>query len=236
MTDKKISQKFLNGLKQYQMEFEDIKDWIYCGGNQGSYYEYFKICYPDTVAPYDENCICGNSITVNCYIRENVDSPINDVLIVGSCCIRKFLPNGFTRFCENCNCEHKRIKHNICFECEKVQKEEIAKLAPYVYFNFPYDMKTEIKTNGAIWDNEYKLWRVNRKYKPLFIQKYSRYIIDDVSKFIADRDKQKAERQRIEALPKEYKEFAFAERQKAIDEGFRWDNNCRKWWKPIAEN
>jgi len=236
MTDNKISQKFLNGLKQHQMDYLDIKDWIYCGGNQDSYYEYFKLCYPDAIAPTEDNCICGNGISICCYIRENVDAPVEDILIVGSCCIKKFLPNGFTRFCTNCNAEHKRYKHNICFDCEKAKKAEAEKLAPYVYFDFPFSMKDEIKTYGAIWDSEYKLWRANRKYKPNLIEKYSRYIIADVPTFIIDRENKRLEKIRLESLPKEYKEFSFGEKQKAIDEGYKWDNTAKKWSRPIVEN
>ena len=232
----KISQKFLNGLKQHQMDFLDIKDWIYCGGNQDSYYEYFKLCYPDTIAPTAENCVCGNGISICCYIRENVNAPVEDILIVGSCCIKKFLPNGFTRFCTDCNAEHKRYKHNICFDCEKAKKAEAEKLAPYVYFDFPYSMKSEVKTYGAIWDMEYKLWRANRKYKPHLIAKYSRYIIADVPTFIIDRENKRLEKIRLESLPKEYKVFSFADKQKAIDEGYKWDNATKQWGRIIAEN
>jgi len=237
MSDRQISQKFLNGLAlKAGLEFDDIKDWIYCGGNNLQHYNYFKLCYPEaTLPPYSEDCICRTKIMNNCYIRENINSPIESVLIVGSCCVEKFLPNGFTRYCQDCGLSHKRRKYNICFDCEA--KREMQALSPYVYFDFPYSMKDEIKHNGAKWDDEYNLWCVNKKYKSRFVERYSQYRIADVNIFCANRSQAKSQKLEDDKLFSEGKYttkfFAFGKGDIAKAEGYRWDSKLKKWWKAL---
>jgi hypothetical protein len=228
-----LSTKFLNGLKEkYNMEFDDIKDWIYCGGSYNQHYNYFKVCYPKTDLPeYNELCICNTKIVHNCYIRPSIDAPVETILIVGSCCIEKFLPNGFTRFCERCSEVHKRTKYNICFDCEKKES------SPYVYFDFSYSMKDEIKAAGAKWDDDNELWRVRRMYKPEFIEEYKKYIIYDIISFIEKRENAKLQKIEDKKLFSEGKYttkfFTFADKDKAKSEGYQWDNEIKRWWKAI---
>jgi hypothetical protein len=228
-----LSSKFLNGLSEkYHMDIEDIKDWIYCGGNHNQHYNYYKLCYPDTPFPeYNELCICNTKILYNCYIRPSIDSSPDEILIVGSCCIEKFLPNGFTRFCEKCNEVHKRIKYNICFKCEKKET------SPYVYFDFSYSMKDSIKAGGAKWDDENELWRVRRIFKPEFVIEYKDYIIDDVVSFVKEREQKKIQKIEDNKLFSEGKYttkfFTFANKDNAKDEGYQWDKGIKKWWKAI---
>ena len=42
----KLTDKFIKGLKKYDLTYEEIKNsnWKYCGGNQGSHLNYFKLC------------------------------------------------------------------------------------------------------------------------------------------------------------------------------------------------
>ena len=233
------SKKFLNGLKEiHNMEFEDIKDWVYCGGNFKQHYNYFKICFPNAPLPEDEEiCICRTKITNNCYIRPPgttelaPEAAVNEILIVGSCCIEKFLPNGFKRFCEQCNAVHKRIKYNICFDCEKSMSD------PYVYFDFAYSMKDSIKAAGAKWDDENELWRVRRVFKPEFIIEYKDYIISDVAAFIKAREQKKMKKIENARLFSEgkfkTKYFSFADKDKAKEEGYTWDKGIKRWWKPL---
>ena len=228
-----ISQKFINGLREkYNMEFDEIKNYIYCGGNYDQHYNYYKACFDNAPLPDAENkCICNNKIINNCYIRKDINTEVDDIIIVGSCCISKFLPNGFNRYCGQCGEVHQRRKYNICFDCDKKNNE----LSPYMYFDFSYDMKDQIKKDGANWDDEYKLWRVKKQYKPKFIEKYDRYIIDDIISFCKNRDQKRLKRIEEEKLPKEYKYFKYGENETAKSEGYRWDNNIKKWWRPIQE-
>jgi hypothetical protein len=235
--DSRISTRFLNGLMdKHDMDLEDIKDWIYCGGDFAQHSRYFKLCYPDKEKPdHEDECICNTKIGNNCYIRKDVNAPVEDILVVGSCCITKFLPNGFHRMCEKCNEVHKRRTKNICKECEKKQKDENDKLAPYAYFAFPYGMKEEVKTNGAKWNFDYELYSVRRVFKPQFIKKYEQYIVNDPSAFIAEKNRQKLQKIEDAKLPKEFKVFTFANKDQAKLEGYEWDNNIKKWWRPIRE-
>lgn len=238
-----LSVKFMNGLMdKHNMEAEDIKNWVYCGGDFKQHRTYFDLCFPSKdgqVPKFPElsgECICKTKIVNSCFIRPTIDSPVEDILIVGACCIEKFLPNGFKRFCEQCRAEHKRRTVNICFECEK--KEE----SVYVYFDFSYDKKDEVKTNGAKWDTDYELWYVRRAYKPKFIEDYTEFIIPDVDAFVAERERKRAQKIIDDQLFSEgkytCKYFSFADKDRAKAEGYQWDKGIKKWWKavrPIGE-
>lgn len=60
-------------------------------------------------------CICGQTIKYNCYI---VDDEFSHLLIIGNCCIKKFIPIK-TRTCENCGQPHKNRTDNYCNTCRK---------------------------------------------------------------------------------------------------------------------
>lgn len=227
-------------MDKHKMEAEDIKDWVYCGGDFKQHRTYFNLCFPTkdgTLIEFPElsgECICKTKIVNSCFIRPTVDSPVEDILVVGACCIEKFLPNGFKRFCEQCGVEHKRRIFNICFECES---HSIAPLSPYVYFDFSYDKKDEVKTNGAKWDNDNELWYVRRAYRSAFIQDYIEFIITDVDAFVAERERKRSQKLIDDKLFLEgkytCKYFAFAEKDKAKAEGYQWDKGIKKWWKAV---
>jgi hypothetical protein len=135
----KISQKFINGLKEYELTMEQAqKDFKYCGGDGGvdrrkytlflqkkiqatqlldkpnRHLNYWMIAnrnidLPDCV----ENCICGHFILENCYI-ENITT--GEVLVLGNCCIKRFIPKS-GRTCAKCGNPHRRRKINLCFDC-----------------------------------------------------------------------------------------------------------------------
>lgn len=66
-----ISKQFMKGLSNYKISIKEINDnnWKYCGGNQGSHLNYFKISRKNTnLPPHIDKCICGHHIEENCYI------------------------------------------------------------------------------------------------------------------------------------------------------------------------
>jgi len=112
MEENKISDKFKKGLIEYGLSFEEIKEWKYCGGNKGRHANYFKIAVPNEQFPPKENkCVCGHDIIENCYITKD-----NEILVLGNCCIKRFIPKS-GRTCEICGNSHRNRKHNICNNC-----------------------------------------------------------------------------------------------------------------------
>jgi hypothetical protein len=111
--------RFIEGLKKEGFEYDDIKDnYKYIGGDTGSHLNYFKHFNIDNIAKKNK-CICGHGIIENCYISNGTN-----VIVVGNCCIKKFVPKC-NRTCERCGNDHKSIKTNICKECKEAEKKRI---------------------------------------------------------------------------------------------------------------
>jgi hypothetical protein len=145
-TNSLLSQRFLNGLyEKYRLKEEDICNWRYSGGDRGPDFNYFKLKYPNLSRPMHHfNCVCGQSIEVNCYISHINDKTGETLLVVGSCCIRKFIAEGKHRTCENCGGKHKRRKINICQNCENLEKEKKKKRRNNMKFYRPSPLQEEI--------------------------------------------------------------------------------------------
>lgn len=122
MASIELTEKFVNGLKNYDLTLKDIQEggWKYCGGNQGRHYNYFKVSCPNEPLPdSEEECICGHKIVENCYITNG-----EEILILGSCCIKKFIPEDKSgRTCSSCGRIHKNRKTNLCNDCREIYKE-----------------------------------------------------------------------------------------------------------------
>lgn len=100
----KMTQQFLNGLKEYGYTYEDLinQGWCYCGSENNL--NYFNQVFKNCEKPlHVDECVCHHKIKINCYITNK-----EHILIVGKCCINKFIP------------EEKRRK--TCEVCEKPQK------------------------------------------------------------------------------------------------------------------
>lgn len=109
-----LTKKFIEGLKNYDLTYEDIikSDYKYCGGNCGRHLRYFKLSCPDDDLPEPVNeCVCGHKISENCYITDGTQ-----ILILGNCCIKKFIPKS-SRTCETCGNPHQNRKINKCNDC-----------------------------------------------------------------------------------------------------------------------
>ena len=114
IASEKLTKQFIKGLEKYNLSFDDIEknNWHYCGGNSNSHLKYYKLSYPNRDIPADVTiCICSHPIVENCYITDGTD-----MLILGKCCIKKFIPKS-SRSCEKCGLAHKNRKNNRCNEC-----------------------------------------------------------------------------------------------------------------------
>ncbi len=101
----------------------DFSDWEYVGGNKQPaqvrrYERYFgkDYPYPDAKAI----CVCDHDIEDNCYLQHKAT---REIVIVGSCCVRRFLPKGDARLlrCALCEEPHRNLRHNLCNACGKCE-------------------------------------------------------------------------------------------------------------------
>lgn len=113
-----LTQRFINGLKEYGLTLDDINKWKYCGSDDTdcgrSYFlTVFKNCYfPEK----EYQCVCGVKIINNHYITDGNDS----ILIIGSECKDHFVPiDRRGKTCELCEVPHKNRIVNRCNNCRK---------------------------------------------------------------------------------------------------------------------
>ena len=110
-----LTQRFISGLKKYNLTIEELSKWKWCGSNK-THLNYYKLVLgKDAVLPeLTDRCVCGHMIKENCYIENG-----EEILVLGNCCIKKFVPMR-TRTCEDCNKPHKNRTINKCNECIKL--------------------------------------------------------------------------------------------------------------------
>jgi hypothetical protein len=111
-----LTRKFIEGLKNYDLSYEQIskQGWKYCGGDTGSHLNYFKLFWDDDdLPPHANECVYGHQIKYNCYIT---DADEEQILVLGNCCIKKFVPKS-SRTCEKCGEPHKNRVVNRCHAC-----------------------------------------------------------------------------------------------------------------------
>tara|TARA_R110001599_G_scaffold352904_1_gene589268 strand:+ start:980 stop:1396 length:417 start_codon:yes stop_codon:yes gene_type:complete len=113
MATKNLTKRFLKGLEEVGVTYEEMRNnWKYAGGNQKEHLNYFRLAYPnDLPPPFEHNCVCGHDINEQCYITDG-----ECFLVVGNCCIKKFLLKS-GRTCENCGSAHKNRIVNRCNDC-----------------------------------------------------------------------------------------------------------------------
>lgn len=115
-SDRSLSDRFIEGLKKYNITYNEIlnSEWKYVGGDSKEHLRYFKLCCKGCKIPeHEDYCICGHAIKNNCYIKKG-----EQILILGNCCIKKFVPKS-SRTCETCNNTHKNRTINKCNDCRK---------------------------------------------------------------------------------------------------------------------
>ncbi len=116
MATSNFQQRFIDGLKEYGLTIEDIKNWKYCGGNHEQHLRYYKLCFPKSKKTPEPvyQCVCKHPIIENCYITDGQ----KNVLILGNCCIKRFIEKS-GRTCSNCEQPHKNRKNNLCNKCRE---------------------------------------------------------------------------------------------------------------------
>lgn len=113
-----IRGRFFNGLMELTGD-ADAKNYKYYGGNKGQHLNYLILLakkdphLSEVVEEVATKCVCGNKIEENCYI---FNKRINTIVIVGSCCIKKFIPQS-GRTCEICSAPHRNRVENLCNKC-----------------------------------------------------------------------------------------------------------------------
>jgi hypothetical protein len=185
-----LSIKFINGLEKLGLSYNEIKKWQYCGGKSWSdgshtitrHEKYFHQCYPNEQFPKQvRECICGTDLIHNCFIRENNESNIESILIVGQCCVEKFIDGGLDKKCEICASSHNNIKDNLCKTCRKerhnieqferqkqrnletalrkeqkrIEKERLLEANRY-YFDIPYQISNDKENYNYLKTNKCK--------------------------------------------------------------------------------
>lgn len=97
-----------------------------CGKQHLTYWEQCHL--PNEVFPPIENeCLCEHWINENCFIKYIGANPegLNKILVIGNCCIKKYLPKELQgKTCNRCGLPHRNRKDNFCKECRKKRVEE----------------------------------------------------------------------------------------------------------------
>jgi len=127
MIKNNISSEFLEGLKEYEIGYDEIQDWEYCGSNKGLQLQYFVLKFPYKNIPYRAyNCVCGNNIIHNYYITDG-----DNIIILGDCCIKYFASKSVTtntlvkNVCLTCGFKNRSGEDEDCYKCKLKYKEEL---------------------------------------------------------------------------------------------------------------
>lgn len=129
----KIQKRFLEGLKNYNLTQDEIKDWVCCGGNYGSMKKYWNLVNKKInkqLPIHKDNCICGHSILKNAYITDNINT-LDNILVLGSCCITRFQKTKLKRTCDTCGEVHKNRVVNRCNTCRESKCDDCGKEETY---------------------------------------------------------------------------------------------------------
>lgn len=111
-----MKDKFKEGLRNYGLTYDVVKEWKYCGGNVGRHLNYFNVCCKDECLPEKSNeCVCGDVIDQNLYITDG-----QNILILGECCIRRYDVPKTTKSCVKCGRKHKSKTYDYCKDCKKL--------------------------------------------------------------------------------------------------------------------
>lgn len=121
--------RFTRGLEKFSISKVEIErgDWVYSGGSEGRHLRYWKLRTKGEKTPdLDDHCVCGHAIRENCYIENSKDPNDIQILVLGNCCIKRFLPKEASgRTCEKCRSPHRNRKDNLCHPCRKMEKMEM---------------------------------------------------------------------------------------------------------------
>jgi hypothetical protein len=131
----RLNKRFEEGMKLLGYTIEEIKKWVYCGGDAHTTENdntrgQSHLNYWLTQKHYDirkgkpihmKECVCKVPIIQQCFIS----SPDGEeILVVGNCCINQYTDKGVSRTCSRCGDKHKNRKDDFCNECRKIIKQE----------------------------------------------------------------------------------------------------------------
>lgn len=127
--------RFHGNLKELSISKDEYtKEWVYAGGSGSSnHVNYFHRRFPGRdFLPEKDYCLCSHFIVENCYI-ENILT--NELVIVGNCCIKKFLPSeNASRTCGICKQPHKNRTNNLCNQCRAARKRSSKVVSKVIKF------------------------------------------------------------------------------------------------------
>ena len=125
--------------KDYGMskkEFEDA-EFHYCGKESDfsktrQNRTYFEASFHDDYQKYKDivfksmnnECVCYVNIQNHFFIYSKKR---DQILVLGSCCIKSFNPTKLNMICENCMSKHKNYSINLCTSCRKEKETELRK-------------------------------------------------------------------------------------------------------------
>lgn len=100
-----MSKRFVEGLKNYDLTKEEIQDWYYVGGghtnnpyrNMILNQKYLRYYPKAKIPPLTDECVCGHRIQENAFISNG-----KQLLILGSCCVKRFTEKGTKQVCKGC--------------------------------------------------------------------------------------------------------------------------------------
>ena len=106
----------------YNLSYEEFKLFFYAGGDSRHHFTYWLMKMNGVKKPtHTSACICGHYIQENCYVTR----ALKDIVVVmGNCCIKRFIPGGMSKTCEICGKPHKNRKNDKCKECRKDIKDK----------------------------------------------------------------------------------------------------------------
>ena len=154
-----------NLLLLYNLTYEEFKLFFYAGGDSRHHKHYWHMKMSGMIKPgHTYSCACGHYIKENCYVTRAAK---DIVVVMGNCCIKRFIPGGMNKTCEICAKPHKNRKDDICKKCRKEIKDknklekQIIKQRRFHGVHIKYDdykplpvYKYELSNRDRRWYNE----------------------------------------------------------------------------------
>ena len=158
---------FCKNLEALGLTYEEVKqDYKYSGGSKGSHRNYFDLCFSGDIPEKVLECLCEHPIKDNCYLSKDFD--YDSILIVGNCCIKKFIDKS-SRTCFHCDAPHKNRTMNYCNDC----KEYIIRGYTKKCSSCNSLSKSLSKSNKCHRCSEGSCFECNKKIDPKFKKCYS---------------------------------------------------------------